>query len=70
MAPELSLAFGLLETGLTVAAVLALVLAVAAFVSLARNDQLSGSAKVMWVLIVVLFPIVGSAVYFGVRSDW
>jgi hypothetical protein len=48
----------------------AVVLAVSAFVSLARNDRLSGSAKLMWFLIVALLPIFGSIVYFGVRSDW
>jgi Phospholipase_D-nuclease N-terminal len=70
MAPELPLAFGLLEIGLTLAGLLALVLAVAAVVSVANDNQLSSSAKVMWIVIVALFPILGAAVYFGVRRDW
>jgi hypothetical protein len=66
----MALAFGILAWGLTFAGVVAVVLAVSAFVSLAHNDRLSGSAKVMWFLIVALLPIFGSIVYFGVRSDW
>ena len=26
--------------------------------------------RAMWLAVIVLFPILGSAVYFGVRSDW
>ena len=66
----LPLAFGFLALGLSLAGVLALVLAISAGVSLVRNAELSGAAKAMWLLIVVLFPIFGSVVYFGVRSDW
>ena len=35
-----------------------------------KNPSLSGSAKAMWILIIVLFPIVGSVVYLSVREDW
>jgi hypothetical protein len=42
---------------------------VSAGVSLVRNAELFGAANAMWLLIVVLFPILGSVVYFGVRSD-
>jgi len=50
--------------------VLALVLGIAAIVSVLRNADLSGSAKAMWVVAILLFPILGAAVYFSVRSDW
>jgi len=46
------------------------VLAVAALVSVFRNEELSGGSKAMWTVAVVIFPILGSIVYFGVRSDW
>ena len=62
--------FGYLAAGLSVAAVFALVLGIAACVSLLGNAELSGGAKATWVLIIVLFPIFGSIVYFTVRSDW
>jgi hypothetical protein len=65
-----SAAFGFLTLGLSLAGVLALVFAISAGVSLVRNAELSRAAKAMWLLIVVLFPIFGSVVYFGVRSDW
>ena len=57
-------------TGITLGAILALVLAIAAFVSLLRNPDLSGGSKVGWVVVILLFPIFGSIVYFGVKSDW
>lgn len=50
--------------------VCALALAVSALVSIARNDNLLGSAKAMWIVAILLFPIFGSVVYFGVRADW
>ena len=56
--------------GLSLATLVALVIGVAAGVGLLGNDRLSGGAKAMWLAVVVLFPILGSAVYFGVRSDW
>jgi len=56
--------------GISVLSVLALVLAIAALVSVFKNPEFSGGTKAMWVLAILIFPIVGSAVYFGVRSDW
>ncbi len=35
-----------------------------------KNPNLSGSAKAMWILIIVLFPLVGAVVYLAVREDW
>jgi Phospholipase_D-nuclease N-terminal len=59
-----------LAGGLTALGVIALVLAVAALFYLSRDTQLSGSAKTMWIVLVLFFPILGPAVYFAVRSDW
>jgi hypothetical protein len=62
--------FGYWAAGLTVAAVFALVIGVAAITSLLRNTELSGGTKAMWALIIVFFPIFGSTIYFTVRNDW
>jgi Phospholipase_D-nuclease N-terminal len=64
------LGFGALETGLTLGALLALALAIPAWVSVARNGELTGAEKAMWVGAIALFPIFGAVVYFSVRSDW
>jgi hypothetical protein len=68
-APLLGLG-GIWIGGISVLSVLALVLAIAALVSVFKNPEFSGGTKAMWVLAILIFPIVGSAVYFGVRSDW
>jgi hypothetical protein len=64
------IAVSALAGGLTLAGVVALVLAVAACVNLLPNKDLSGGAKAMWLLIIVFVPILGSIIYFSVRSDW
>jgi hypothetical protein len=56
--------------GISVAAVLALVLEVAALVSAVRNVDLTGAERTMWIIVVVLFPILGPVVYFTVRRSW
>ena len=56
--------------GGTVLGVLALLLGIAAIVSVLRNEDFSRSSKLLWVVVIVLFPILGGAIYFGVRSDW
>ena len=56
--------------GGTVLGVLALVLGIAAIVSVLRNEDFSGGSKLLWVVVIVLFPIFGSVIYFGVRGDW
>jgi hypothetical protein len=67
----LLVALGWLSTaGISLGGVLALVLGIAACVSSLRNPDLSGGAKAGWLVAIVLFPILGSVVYFGVRSDW
>jgi len=64
------LGLSVFEAGLTVVGVIALVLGVSACVSVLRNAELSGGAKAMWLVIVAFLPILGSMIYFGVRSDW
>ena len=64
------LADGWLIGGVSAGGVLALVLVVTALVYLFRDEEISGWSKVMWVALVLLFPIFGPIVYFAVRSDW
>lgn len=64
------LAFGYWTAGLIVAGIFALLLGIAAWVSLLRNGELSGGTKVMWFLIILFFPIFGSTIYFTVRNEW
>ena len=64
------LGIGLLAGGFWVLAVISILLAIGALISVSKNTDLSGSAKAMWVLVIVIFPLLGSLVYFGVRSDW
>jgi hypothetical protein len=64
------LGIGLLAGGFWVLAAISVVLALAALLSVFRNPDLSGGARTMWVLVIIIFPLLGSLVYFGVRSDW
>jgi len=64
------LAIGWLGGGITVLSVVAVVIGIAAIVSVLRNPDFSGGSKALWVIAILLFPILGGAVYFGVRSDW
>jgi hypothetical protein len=64
------LGIGLLAGGFWVLAVISILLAIGALISVSKNADLSGGAKAMWVLVIVIFPLLGSLVYFGVRSDW
>ena len=50
--------------------VLGVALAAAACVSVFRNAELTGGARALWVAIVLVFPFLGPAIYFGVRRDW
>jgi len=65
-----TLAIGLLVGGLWFLAVVSVILAVAALISVFRNPDFSGGSKALWVLVILIFPLFGSLVYFGVRSDW
>ena len=68
---ELVLGIGwLIGGGITALGVLAVLLAIAAIVSVLRNEEFTGGSKLLWVFAILLFPILGGAVYFGVRSDW
>jgi hypothetical protein len=64
------LAIGLLAGGFTVLAALSVILALAALLSLFRNPDIAGSSRLLWVLVIIIFPLFGSLIYFGVRSDW
>jgi hypothetical protein len=56
--------------GGTVLGLLALLLAIVAIVSVLRNEDFSGGSKLLWIVVILLLPILGSAIYFGVRGDW
>lgn len=64
------LGIGWLEGGFYGLAVLAALVGIAAIVSVLKNPDLSGGAKAMWVIVILIFPLLGGAIYFGVRSDW
>jgi hypothetical protein len=64
------LGIGWLGGGITALSVLAVVIGIAAIVSVLRNSEFSGAEKALWVVAILLFPIFGGAVYFAVRSDW
>ena len=70
MPGAVSLAFGVWATGITLVGVVALVLAISAWASLFRDGDLPSSAKAIWFFIILFFPIFGSLVFYGVRSDW
>jgi hypothetical protein len=59
-----------LAGGLSVFGVFALVLAIVGLIAITRDAELTGGAKTLWIVLVLFFPIVGPAVYFGVRPDW
>jgi hypothetical protein len=65
-----TLALGLLAGGFWILSVISVILAIAALVSVFRNADFTGSSKLLWVLVIVIFPLFGSLIYFGVRSDW
>jgi hypothetical protein len=39
-------------------------------VDLFRNPRLSGGAKALWRVMIVLLPIAGGLIYLAVRDDW
>jgi len=65
-----TLAIGLLAGGFWVLAALSVILALAALLSVFRNPDFTGGSKALWVAVIVIFPLFGSLIYFGVRSDW
>jgi hypothetical protein len=65
-----TLAIGLLAGGFWILAALSVILALAALLSLFRNPDITGSSRTLWVAVIIIFPLFGSLIYFGVRSDW
>ncbi len=65
-----TLAVGLLAGGFWILAAVSVILALAALLSVFRNEDFSGSSRTLWVVVIVVFPLFGSLIYFGVRSDW
>jgi hypothetical protein len=65
-----TLAFGLLAGGFWILAALSVVLALAALLSVVRNEDFSGGSRWLWVAVILVFPLFGSLIYFSVRSDW
>jgi hypothetical protein len=70
MTEAATLAIGLLTGGFAVLAALSVILALAALLSLFRNPEITGNSRLLWVLVIIIFPLFGSLIYFGVRSDW
>jgi hypothetical protein len=70
LGPVLLLSSAKLAGGLSAVGVVALVFAVAGLYYISRDRELSGSAKTMWIVLVLFLPIVGPMLYFGVRADW
>jgi hypothetical protein len=64
------LGIGWLAGGITVLGVLAFAVGIAAIVSVLRNPDFSGGSKALWVVVILIFPLLGGLIYFGVRSDW
>jgi hypothetical protein len=65
-----ALAIGLLAGGFWVLAALSVILALAALLNIVRDTELTGGSKAMWVILILIVPLFGSLIYFGVRSDW
>jgi hypothetical protein len=65
-----TLAIGLLAGGFWILGAVAVILAIAALISVFRNPDFSGGSKALWVVVILIFPLFGSLIYFGVRSDW
>ena len=65
-----TLAIGLFGGGFLVLAALSVILALAALLSVFRNEDFSDGSRWLWVAVILVFPLFGSLIYFGVRSDW
>jgi len=70
MIEAMTLAIGLLAGGFWILAALSVVLALAAILSVVRNEDFTGSSRALWIVLILVFPLFGSLIYFGVRSDW
>lgn len=56
-----------MQTLIIVMVTLALVLWTAAIVSIARSGMNSAGSKIVWIVFVIFFPIVGPMAYFGLK---
>jgi hypothetical protein len=65
-----TLAIGLFAGGFWVLAALSVILALAALRGVFRNEDFSDGSRWLWVAVILVFPLFGSLIYFGVRSDW
>ncbi len=65
-----TLAIGLFAGGFWILAALSVILALAALLSVFRNEDFSDGSRWLWVAVILVFPLFGSLIYFGVRSDW
>ena len=70
MIDAVTLAFGLIAGGFWVLAAVSVILALAALRSVFRNQDFTRSSNWLWVAVILVFPLFGSLVYFGVRGDW
>ena len=46
------------------------ILIIVTLVSVFRNPDVSGGEKAVWVVATIVFPFLGSLVYFPVRRGW
>ncbi len=53
-----------------VIALVVVAVAVVAIVSVFRDREITGGSRALWLAIVLVLPLLGPAVYFGVRRDW
>jgi len=58
------------QAGIWSAGIVGVVLAVAACISLSKDKEITGGHRAMFFGLVLVFPVVGPLVYFGVRNDW
>ena len=65
-----TLGIGLLAGGFWILAAASVILALAALLSVFRNPDFTGGSRALWVAVIIVFPLFGSLIYFGVRSDW
>ena len=64
------LAIGLFAGDFWILAALSVILALMAILSIVRNPEISGGSRLLWILVILIFPLFGSLIYFGVRRDW
>jgi DMSO reductase anchor subunit len=54
----------------TILCILSLVLFIVALISLLRNEQMHRTTKLMWAIIIIFVPLIGSILFFTIgRSE-